>query len=233
MRKLMVVLFLAVVCAPSLLAQAIDRDRDRDRDRDDRWRERRGHYDNRRLNLFEVTPFGGFRYGGTLWADRSDLFSRDVDIASDANFGVNVGIPIGDTPMKLELMANRQATHFTGGSGLFDPDFRLADVDITYYHAGLQVPFGEPQGINPFVILSAGLANIDPDIRHASAENRFSASAGVGLKVPLSRNIGFRVEARGYFTSLSNNSDNCRQCFDDQSHDLYQGETNLGLVISF
>jgi len=231
MRKLMVLFFLAVVCAPALLAQSTH-DRDRDRDRDDRWRDRRGRYDSRRLNFFELTPFGGFRYGGTLWADRSDLFSRDVDIASGANFGVNLGIPVGDTRMKLELMANRQATHFTGGSGLFDPDTRLADVDITHYHAGLQIPFGESNAISPFVILSAGLANIDPDIRNASAENRFSASAGGGLKVPITPNIGLRFEARGYFTSLSDESNNRRR-FDDENHDLYQGETNLGLVISF
>ena len=233
MRKIILLSLLALISAPSLLAQGIDRDRDRDRDRDDRWRERRGRYESRRSNLIEITPFGGFRYGGTLSADRSDLFSRDVDIASDANLGINVGIPIGDTPLKLELMANRQATHFTGGSGLFEPDVRIADVDITYYHAGLQIPFGGPRGINPFVILSAGLANIDPDVRFTSAENRFSASAGGGVKIPFTPNIGLRLEARGYFTSMTDDRDDCHRCFDDEFKDLVQGETNLGLVISF
>ena len=230
MRKALM-FFMLLVCSSSLLAQ----DLDIDRDRDESWRRRGFHDDRRSHNLFELTPFGGYRYGGTLWADRSSLFTNDVDIASDGNIGINLGIPIGDTPMKLELMANRQSTHFTGGSGLFDPDVRLADVDITYYHAGLQVPFGDPRSISPFVLISAGVANIDPDIRGASAENRFSMSAGVGLKVPLNRNVGLRVEARGYFTSLGSDYDNCDRCYYDDyyNHDLYQGETNVGLVISF
>ena len=42
----------------------------------------------------------------------------------------------------------------------------------------------------------------------------------------------FRIEERGYFTSLSN-YDNCRSCYYDYNHDLYQGETNVGVFFRF
>lgn len=228
MRKFAVALVLLIPL--SVFAQ------DFEPDRDDRWRDRRApSHSTPAWNLFELSPFGGYRYGGTIYADRTDLFGFDSDVASKGNFGVNLGIPIGGTPMKLELMVNQQKTHLTRGSGLFGPDVPLADFDITYYHGGLQIPIGDPRSSAvPFVVLSAGVANLRPDLPGAAAENRFSASAGAGVKIPFNRNVGLRLEARGYFTSLGD-SNNCDRCYYDDGYNqnLYQGETNVGLVISF
>ena len=227
MRKLGLCLLLLLV-STSTFAQPYDRD-------DDRWRDRRAEPYYRSFSTFELTPFGGYRYGGTLWADRSSLFGFDTAVASNPNLGLNFGIPIGDTPMKLELMVNQQRTHLSSGDELFEPDVNLANMDVTYYHAGLQIPFGDPRTVTPFLVLSGGVANLRPDIAGVSSENRFSGSAGLGVKVPVNRNIGFRIEARGYFTSLSNEDDrdDCWRCDEDWGRDLYQGETNFGLVISF
>lgn len=187
-------------------------------------------------NNFELTPFVGYRWGGTIFADTTDLFGQDVDVASNGNYGLNFAMPLGRSDMKLELMVNRQDSHLTaGGGGLFMPDNRIANMHVTYYHAGIQVPFSESRNAIPYAIISAGVANLKPDISGVSADNRFSASAGVGVKVPINPNFGIRLEGRGYFTSLSNgNNDNCYRCYDNNAgHDLYQGEANLGFVISF
>jgi hypothetical protein len=193
---------------------------------------------NRRLrndNRFELTPFGGYRWGGTLFADTTGLFNHDVDSESSGDFGLNLGIPIGYTNMKLELMANHQTTHLTDGSAtIFEPNNRLADFDVTYYHAGLMVPFAESRNATPFIVFSAGIGNLDPKVSGATSSNRFSASAGVGVKVPVNNNFGIRVETRGYFTSLGGNDSNgCRHCTDNNGHDFYQGDVNVGFVISF
>ena len=227
MRKILLVVLL--LTSSSLFAQSVDRGRD------ESWRERPapGRYRVPAWNLIELTPFGGYRYGGTMWADRTGLFPFDAEVAGSRNLGINLGIPIGNTPMKIELMVNRQETHLSGGHGLFEPDVRLADFDVTYYHAGLQVPFNNPSGVTPFVVLSAGVANLRPDLSDVAAENRFSASGGIGVKIPFNRNVGLRLEARGYYTSLGSD-EGCFGCYDDYyNRDLYQGETNLGLVISF
>ena len=200
---------------------------------DDSWRNRRDHRRPQRQNLFELTPFGGYRYGGTIFADRSTLFTRDVDVASSADFGASFGIPLGDQ-LKLELMVNRQATHLETGGELFAPDNRLADFDVTYYQAGLQLPFRTASGVEPFIVISAGMANLDPHIGGVTDENRFAASAGIGVKIPVASNVGIRVDARGYFTSLGNDDRrNCSRCSYNYDHDLYQGETSLGVVFRF
>ena len=97
--------------------------------------------------------------------------------------------------MKLELMANRQASELETESGLFEPDNEVADIDVTYLHAGLQFPFARSRNATPYVVVSAGLANLDPQISGVSAENRFSASAGVGVKLPMSRALSFSSKA--------------------------------------
>src|SRR5207253_537627 len=128
----------------------------------------------------------------------------------------------------------RQNTHFTTGSGgLFSPSDRVGGFDITYFQGGLQVPFAVSRSATPYFVISAGVANLDPRGSGASTSTRFSASAGIGVKVPVSRNFGFRLEERGYFTSLSNYGDTCHSCYYDYNRDLYQGETNFGVFFRF
>ncbi|HKO58758.1 MAG TPA: outer membrane beta-barrel protein, partial [Thermoanaerobaculia bacterium] len=170
----------------------------------------------------------------TIFADQTNLFNRDVDVTSSVNLGVSLGIPLGNTPLKLELLADRQASHLETGSGLFEPGNRVADIDITYFHAGVQIPFATSRGAEPFLLFSAGVANLEPHLSGVSSDTRFSAAAGIGVKVPVNRNLALRIDARGYFTSLSNDDNrNCNRCSYDYQHDLYQGETNIGVVFRF
>ena len=222
MRKSALALLLLLVSSSLFAQSSIDREP---------WREGRRDRNYSRPNMFELTPFGGYRWGGTLYADQT-VFREDLSVASDSDYGLNVGIPIGYTPLKFELMVNRQKTGLQFGDNLFEQNDRIADFDITYYHAGLQIPFAEWDGPVPFVVLSAGVANLKPYMEGVQSDNRFSGSAGIGVKVPINRNVGIRLEGRGYYTSLGND-DGCRSCYDDYGRDLYQGEANIGLVISF
>ena len=219
MRKSAFLLFLLLV-PTTLFAQS---------SRDDDWRNRR--YAPRE-NAFELTPFIGYRWGGTIFADQTFIFGEDVDVAPAMNFGGSLGIPLGDTGMKLQLMANRQSSELEVGTGLFEPDDEIADIDVTYLHAGLEIPFARSRNATPYFVVSAGLANIDPQVSGVSAENRFSASAGLGVKLPVSNNLGLKLEGRGYFTALEG-EDDCVVCDYFYNEDFYQGEVNLGLVFSF
>lgn len=222
MRKVCLLALLIVIAAPSLFAQP--------------WREGRNRHDRRYWdNRFELTPMIGYTWGGTIFSEQSAIFNQDVQASSSGNYGVMLGVPLGYSKMKLELMVNRQDTDLTtGGGGLFEPDNRIANFHVTYYHGGLEIPFNESRNAIPFFVVSAGVGTLEPDISGVSSSTRFSASAGVGVKVPVSRNFGVRLEGRGYFTSLPNdNFNNCRFCDDDNGHDFYQGQVNLGFVISF
>jgi opacity protein-like surface antigen len=225
MRKLILVLALCIIPA-SLFAQ------------DDGWRNRGGRYDRDRNyadNSFDLTPFVGYRWGGTLAASETNLFRRDLDLDSSASFGASIGIPISRTGMKFELLVDHQATSLTTGSSLFTPGQNFGDFDVTYYHAGLLIPFSQTRGVEPFFVVSAGLANLDPRVSNASSDNRFSASVGAGVRLPVNRNIGIKIEGRGFFTSLNNdNSDSCVFCNQySTDRNLYQGEVNVGLSMRF
>ena len=219
MRKAVLILLLLV--PSTLFAQS-----------DDDWRSRRAYRDTPRENAFELTPFIGYRWGGTIFADQTFIFDQDVDVASSANFGLSFGIPLGDTGMKLELMANRQSSELETDSGLFEPNDEVADIDVTYFHAGLQFPFARTRNATPYVIVSAGIADLDPKISGLSSEQRFSASAGIGVKVPMSRALAIKVEGRGYYTALEEDND-CQFCDYFYNRDFYQGEVTLGVVLSF
>ena len=222
MRK--AVLILLLVLPTTLFAQ----------DDDDDWRRRgrRDYRDTPRDSSFELTPFIGYRWGGTIFANQTFIFGEDVDVQPSANLGVSFGIPLGDTGMKLELMANRQSSELETGGGLFEPEDEVADIDITYLHGGLQFPFARSRNATPYVVVSAGIANLDPKLTGVDAEQRFSASAGIGVKVPMSRALSFRFEGRGYYTSLEE-EDECTICDYFYNEDFYQGEVNAGLVFSF
>lgn len=178
MRKVCLVLLLLVVAVPSTVFAQSSGGGDGERYQD-RYRRPRRYY--RRDNRFELTPMLGYRWGGTIFSDTTNLFGRDVDAASNTNYGVNFGIPLGlANNMKLELMVNRQDTHLvTAGGGLFQPDNRVADFHVTYYHAGLLIPFAESGPATPFFVVSAGVGNLDPQVSGVTPSNRFSASAGV------------------------------------------------------
>ena len=221
MRRLISLLLLILV-STSLFAQ------------DDDWRRRRAERDRwaSRGETFELTPFVGYRWGGTIFADQSFVFDEDVQVAANPNFGASFALPLGSSGLKLELMANRQSSELETESGLFEPDDEIADIDVTYLHVGLQIPFARSRNVTPYAIVSGGLANLDPQVSGVSDENRFSASAGIGVKLPMNDLLSIKLEGRGYYTALEEEQD-CAFCDYFYNQDFYQGEVNLGLVINF
>ena len=223
MRKFAVLAVLLLTIAPTLVAQ----------DRDDDWRRRRPRYDDTpNPDAVELSIFAGYRWGGTVFADNSFVFDEDLQVEPSASYGADVAIPIGRSGMKLTLMASHQSSELETGAGLFEPEDDVADFDVTYFHAGVQIPFARSRNAVPYFSLSAGVANLDPQIAGLSDETRFSAGAGIGVKVPMGRALSLRFEGRGFYTALED-QDDCSICdyFIDQN--FYQGEVTAGLSIAF
>ena len=223
MKKSALLAVLLLILPTTLFAQ----------DRDDDWRRRRAYDDAPRRDAFELTPFAGFRWGGTVF--QSDVFggfNDELQVAASPSFGADLAIPLGGTGMKVTLMANHQASELESGRGLFEPDQELGDFDVTYFHGGLQIPFGGSRNAVPYGIVSAGVARLDPHLSGVSAETRFSASGGFGIKLPMSSNSAISLEGRGYFTSLEEATD-CSFCDVFVDENFYQGEVNVGFTFSF
>src|SRR5260370_34469315 len=101
MRKLLLVVAILVIPASSLLAQ------------DEPWRNRPTRYGRYTAdNFVDLMPFVGYRYGGTRFADQSNLPNHHEDVESAGHFGGNCAIP-GANGMKIETPGDRQHTHFT------------------------------------------------------------------------------------------------------------------------
>lgn len=224
MRKYALLFILLLTIPTSLAAQ--------DRDRDEDWRRRRAYDDTPRLDAVELTAFAGYRWGGTVFADNALFFNQDLEVEPSASFGGDVAIPLGRNGMKLTLGGSHQSSQLEVGGGLFDPGDEFGDFAVTYFHAGVQIPFGQSRNAIPYGTFSAGFTNLDPQIPGLSDETRFSASAGIGVKVPMSRALSLRLEGRGFYTALEDDS-GCGICdyFIDQN--FYQGEVSAGLSINF
>ena len=224
MRKLAVLALLIVTLAPAALAQ--------DRERDDDWRRRRAYDDSPNPDAVELTVFAGYRWGGTVFATDSFLFNDELQVEASPSFGADIAIPLGNSGMKLALSGSHQSSQLETGGGLFDPDEDIADFDVTYFHAGLQIPFARSRNATPYAVFGAGVANLDPQIPGLSDETRFSMMGGIGVKVPFNRALSLRLEGRGFYTALEDETD-CAICDYFVDENFYQGEVSAGLAISF
>lgn len=186
-------------------------------------------------NKFQITPTAGYRTSGQLTAtDRDFLDDADVEVDKSSVFGVIVDIPIGQSGFGIELLANRQKSAFSIDPGLFEPTEELGDVELTYVHGGFYYEWAGGQVV-PFVSATAGVTRIDPQFDDLEAEDRASASLGGGVKIFFNRNIGLRLEGRGYWTDLDTRfrDDDNRRRDREVNEALYQGEAVAGLIFAF
>ena len=191
----------------------------------------------------EINPFGGYLFGGKFSRGTNVLFTSDVDVDDHATFGGRIGFNVTRS-FELELQYSRAETFFTthdGGQLFGEGARRLGRLDIDYYLGYLTFNFGHNRRITPYFSLGAGAARLDPHVSgsSASSENKFTASAAVGLKTMFTPNFGMRFDGRYYGTRLRNRNDGgrCDSFFDDCNSDrrdwLTNGDVNGGFVFAF
>jgi hypothetical protein len=186
---------------------------------------------------FELTPQASYRWGGTISGHDNALYNTDLKVARGAGYGLTFDIPLSRN-FQLELLAHNQSTELRFDQGLFGGDASVADLDVAYYHVGMLWQGGNAE-INPFVVASAGVTSLNPDVPGASTEERFSMSLGGGVKVFFNEHFGMRFEGRGFFTVIDNYSGGCYDshhhgCSDyGYSDTLSQGQASLGLIFAW
>jgi opacity protein-like surface antigen len=176
---------------------------------------------------FEIIPFVGYRFGGSLDEQDSD-YTRDFDAGTD--WGVILGHAASATT-RYELLYSYQDSGLTDRT---DPD-NAFDLEIHYLHLGGTVDIVQ-QKLTPFVSGGLGMTHLSPNRYGLDNETLFSLSLGGGLKWYPTTHLGFRFEVRGYGTL----TDSSGSLFCDGECNLRvngtylpQYETNLGLIFSF
>lgn len=170
---------------------------------------------------FELTPYWGYRLGANF--EDNDYHRFELD--KERSWGLILGYNLS-RHFQLEFLWSRQQT-------VLSEDYRfenlpLFDLDVDYYHAGFAYLIGSGQA-RPFVALSLGITEFDPQDPFYDNDTRFSVGVGGGVKLMFGHHLGLRLEARGFATDTR--SDRC-DCHDDEG-DLLQLEGLAGLVLAF
>jgi hypothetical protein len=138
----------------------------------------------------EVGPVGGYRFGGDLF----ELVTNDpVDLDGAAVVGGAVNVEIEDG-VWFEALFTRQEAHVSVPGGPFSPATRW-HVVVDQWLAGGRQDFGKR--VRPFLTGLLGLTRYGIDDDH---EVRFTVSAGGGVKLPLQRRLGLRLDSRVFTT---------------------------------
>lgn len=147
----------------------------------------------------EITPYGGFSFGGTF----SDL---DEDISANIEDTENFGLILdfrADAQTQWEILYSRQATSadIRGGTG--------GDVDVdldVHYLQGDGTYQGDTGTVRPYLAATIGATHFDVKSSNFDSDTFFSFSIGTGLQIRPNERLGLRLEARIFGTLVSSGS---------------------------
>ena len=148
----------------------------------------------------EITPFIGYRFGGTFEQEQSEA---EYELNDSPSFGLIVNIRHQD-PTQWEIFYSQQKTEaeFLGAT-TNDPE---VDIDLHVLQLGGTYQF-EGELARPYLAFTLGGTHIRTSSAESRSDTFFSGSIGVGMKfLPTSR-VGIRVEARAYGTLVSSSTD--------------------------
>ena len=183
---------------------------------------------------FELSPFGGYRFGGSFDIEDS---SDSYDFEDSASFGLIANFPHG-TNTTWEILYANQSTEaeFSGvttGDAVIDVDLQMLQIGGTYQFEG--------DSVLPFMAATLGATHAKARGTSSESDTFWSASIGLGILIAPNSRIGLRLEARAYGT-FTNSSTNllCASgpggagCAIQVKGDLLtQIETFAGVVIRF
>ena len=183
---------------------------------------------------FELTPYLGYRLGGTFDEQDGD---RQFELEDSDAQGLMISGRVQPNT-QWEILYGRQSTEVdTEGLFIDDP---LLDVDVDYIHIGGTYLF-EGGNVQPFIALTVGVTHVDPAPSDFSSESFFSFSVGGGWQLNATKRLGVRLEARAFVTNVDSDSNIfCRSgagggvcVIDVDSESLTQWEARAGLVFRF
>ena len=183
---------------------------------------------------FELTPYLGYRLGGTFDEQNGD---RQFELEDSASQGLMLSGRVKENT-QWEVLLGRQGTDVdTQGIFVDNPAF---DIDVDYLHLGGTYLF-EGDNLRPFIAFTLGVTHFDPAPREYGSESFFSASIGGGWQLNATRRLGVRLEVRAFTTFVDSDSDIF--CQSDaaggacliltEADTLTQWEARAGLVLRF
>ena len=145
---------------------------------------------------FEITPFGGGTFGGEFEDPNTN---RGRDVKDSASFGLVFDFATEEPGSWYELYYGFQDTDVSGTSEL--------PLTIQYLHIGGNIILlPEARHVIPYAGGGLGATLLQPDRNDLDSETRFSASLAGGVRIPINKRVGVRLEVRALFTFLDSDS---------------------------
>jgi opacity protein-like surface antigen len=188
--------------------------------------------------MFEVAGFGALAVGGRFRLQDAGTTGTgtgsSVSLADHGAFAVAADLRI-DEGSQYELFYSREATDLRGNVSV-----PRTKVTVEYLHLGGTLLLDDEPKIKPYAVGGLGIARFTPG-EQGSPDTRFSASLGLGLRWPVTRQFSVRLEARGFVTLV--NPDAAVFCRSDQNgllcrirgsgQTFFQGEFLAGAAWAF
>lgn len=184
-----------------------------------------------RAQTVEITPFGGYRVGGSI----GEVGGRPVeDDDGGPSAGVIVDVAFGSPTagLKVEGLFSREEAQLRVYNGLLDPATHVR-VEVDQIQVGGIQELRDGR-VRPFL---AGLLGLTRYAVAGDTEVRFSVGMGAGAKFFATRNIGVRLDARGYMTIVGLGGAGvcggygCAIAFNVSP--AFQGDFTAGLIVAF
>jgi hypothetical protein len=175
----------------------------------------------------EVAPFAGYRFGGDLFELATN---HPLDLDGAPAFGGAVSVEMSNG-LWFEGLFTHQQTDVDLPGGPFGPPVRTRAV-VNHWLAGGRQDLGTGRA-QPFMTGFLGLTHYGAD---GDDEVRFTLGAGGGVKFPLARHLGLRLDGRVFTTFVD--VDGAAACSGGcivglNVNVVWQAEFTAGLVLVF
>lgn len=192
-----------------------------------------------RSGTFELSPFGGGNFGGTLYTySPMTLTERKLDVGDAGTYGVRFGYNFSSRTGIEFAWAHAANGVFTGSTGAFAPRMRLGDFDTDAIE--VNGVFGFTRGkVVPYLTIGGGVHSMKLAMtgQNSSTETKFAGNLGLGVKFWITPRFGIRLEGRARSTYVGNGAScgdhsHCDNTYNDSN--LYtSGEATGGLSFAF
>jgi hypothetical protein len=186
---------------------------------------------------FEITPFAGYRTGGSFKVETAaGTSSQSVDVSDDASFGLDLGL-YRDQNGFYEFLYSQQRASLDSK----DPLLKGVDVKVEYFQFGGTAFFpGESDRLFPYLSMTIGATRLSASGAY-DTDTKFSGSVGTGLRFPFNDHFAATLGLRGYLTFIQSNTQflcisnngNGTCLLKSSGSTFFQGEAQLGLTFKF
>lgn len=123
----------------------------------------------------EITPFGGFQFGGDL-----RIQSGDLDVSSGLNYGFTIDVSF-IPGSKIEFLYSRQVTDLELEDGTTGAVSALFDMAVEFIHIGVMHEWDLGK-VKPFAVLTGGVTHMVPQGVDRESQSWVSGIFGGGAK---------------------------------------------------